>query len=455
MSANMSTSATGPGPASQRLLAQQDEYESSARTYPRHLPIAIRRAAGSYVEDVDGRRYIDFLSGAGVLTLGHSHPELVAAARRQLGEFVHGLDFPTPVKAEFTRRQLGMLPEPLRQEMKIHFCGPTGANATEAAIKLAKISTGRGEIISFQGGFHGSTAGAMAVTGSVGLKDRVPNQMPGVHFFPFPYCQRCPLGLDRATCSVNCATYLERTLGDSHSGMGKPAAVLVEVVQGEGGCIPAPREFMRRLREITREHGILLIVDEVQTGCGRTGTWFAFEQYGIEPDIITASKGLSGIGLPVSILLYRKSLDTWGPGAHIGTFRGNQVAFASGVAALDVIGRERVLDNVKAQGKLLGDLLGDLAARSPWVGEVRGLGLMWGIELIDPDTGRSASALAGEVQAAALRNGLIVEIGGRDDCVVRLLPPLNVDAETVTRAVQVLGEALATAGCPLPSTAAA
>src|SRR6185437_15096475 len=437
--------AAPPGPLTKAYLDAQEQFESNARTYPRRLPIAIKRAQGCYIEDVDGNVYLDFLSGAGVLSLGHNHPDLVAAAASQFDTLVHGLDLPTQVKDEFIRRQLSMLPEPMRAAVKLHFCGPTGANGVEAAIKLAKIHTGRGDIISFQGGFHGSTAAAMAVTGNVEAKALVSNGLPGVHFFPYSYCLRCPLGLSRSDCAINCVTYLERTLADSHSGIAKPAAVIMELVQGEGGSIVAEPEFVRRVRDLTRQHDVLLIIDEVQTGCGRTGTWFAFEQYDIEPDIVVASKGLSGIGLPVALLLYHRRLDTWPPGAHIGTFRGNQLAFATGLAALDVIERDQVLRNVTRQGELLGRRLLALADRSPWIAQVRGLGLLWGIELADPATGRSASALASAVQQAALRNGLILEVGGRDDCVLRLLPPLIVDADQITMAVDALISAFAEA----------
>jgi diaminobutyrate-2-oxoglutarate transaminase len=431
-----------PGPRSMYYLDRQEIEESNARSYPRWLPIAVRRASGSHLEDVDGNVYIDFLAGAGTLSLGHNHPELLAAAHRQLEEFVHGLDLPTPVKAEFTRRQLDMLPASLRGRMKLHFCGPTGTNAVEAAIKLAKAHTGRADVIAFQGAFHGSTAGAQAVSGGVDVKESVSNLMPGVHFFPYSYCLQCPLGLRPDSCATNCATYLERALDDSHSGIPKPAAIILELVQGEGGTIPATLEFARRVRDISRRHDILLIVDEVQTGCGRTGTWFAFERYGIEPDIIAASKGLSGIGMPVAVMLYDRRLDTWQPGTHIGTFRGNQLAFATGIAALDVIGRDGVLDNVRVQGQLLRELLSALAAESPWIAEARGVGLMWGLELRGPRTGLAAGEMARAVQAAALRNGLILEVGGRDDCVLRLLPPLNVDSATVARAVEALEAAL-------------
>ncbi|MFH8553809.1 aspartate aminotransferase family protein [Streptomyces celluloflavus] len=426
-----------PGPHSARFLARQQQSESNARAYPRRLPIALAEGSGSFVTDVDGNVFIDFLAGAGVLSLGHNHPELVRAVTKQLGRLTHGLDFPTPAKDAFTEAQLSMLPPGMRDRMKVHFCGPTGANAVEAALKLCKTATGRGDIVSFQGGFHGSSHAAMALTGLVSQKQPVANGMPGVHFFPYSYCSRCPVGLSPDTCATNCVTLLENALNDANGGIPLPAAVVLEMVQGEGGIVPARPDFVRRVRELTRALDIPLVVDEVQTGCGRTGTWFAFEQYGIEPDVIIASKALSGIGTPVALILYDRRLDTWAPGAHSGTFRGNQLAFAAGVEAIRVIHRDDVLGNVAARGAQIADRLAVLT-RLPWVREVRGRGLMWGIELADPGTGRPAGSLAAAVQAHALRQGLIVELGGRDDGVVRMLPPLNVTAEVVDTACTIL-----------------
>jgi diaminobutyrate-2-oxoglutarate transaminase len=426
-----------PGPRSAALLARQQRRESNARTYPRHLPIALAEASGSFVRDVDGNVFIDFLTGAGVLSLGHSHPELVRVAAQQLERHAHGLDFPTPVKDEFVDAQLSMLPDRMRRRMKLHFCGPTGANAVDAAIKLAKTATGRGDVISFQGGFHGSSHAAMALTGLVDQKRPVPNGVPGIHFFPYSYCGRCALALTPDTCAINCVAYLERSLQDPNGGIPLPAAVILEPVQGEGGVVPARREFVQRVRVLTRELGIPLIVDEVQSGCGRTGRWFAFEHYDIEPDVIVASKALSGIGTPVAIIIYDQQLDVWAPGAHTGTFRGNQLAFATGAEAVRIIRRDDVLGNVRRRGEQVANRLAKLRA-NPWVREVRGLGLMWGIELADPGTGRPAGELARAVQARALRKGLILELGGRDDCVVRMLPPLNVTAEVVDTACSIL-----------------
>ncbi|WP_215543418.1 aspartate aminotransferase family protein [Amycolatopsis sp. CA-230715] len=435
-----------PGPRSAELLAHQDRWESNARVYSRHFPIAIADAQGSYVRDLDGNVFIDFLAGAGVLSLGHSHPEVLRAATDQFATLTHGLDFPTSVRREFIDAQLSMLPEPLRDTMKVHFCGPTGANAVDAALKLCKTATGRGEVVSFQGGFHGSSHAAMALTGLLSQKEPIANGMPGVHFFPYSYCARCPIGLHRDTCETNCASVLERSLHDANGGMPKPAAVVLELVQGEGGVIPARKDFVRRIRDVTAEAGIPLVVDEVQTGCGRTGTWFAFEQYDIEPDVIVASKALSGIGMPVALLFYHRRLDAWAPGAHTGTFRGNQIAFAAGVEAVRVVRRDDVLGNVRRRGAQLGERLAVLR-HHPWVREVRGLGLIWGIELADPRDGTPASAAAAAVQALALRNGLIVELGGRGDGVVRLMPPLTVTAEVVDIACDILLDAIEDA-CP-------
>ena len=383
-----------PGPRSAELLERQDRRESNARVYPRHIPIAVDEASGSFVRDLDGNVFIDFLSGAGVLSLGHNHPELVRAVTDQLGRFVHGLDLPTPAKDAFTDAQLSMLPPAMRERTRVYLCGSTGANAVDAAIKLCKTATGRGEVVSFQGGFHGTTHLGMAVTGLVVNKLPVANGVPGVHFFPYSNCSNCPMGLTRVTCSTNCIGFLERSLHDPNAGIPLPAAVILELVQGEGGVVPADQEFVRRLRELTLELDVPLIVDEAQTGCGRTGTWFAFE-----------------------------------------------LAFAAGVETVRIVRRDDVLGNVRERGAQIRERFEVLRGHL-WVREVGGRGLMWGIELAVPDSGRPAGELAERVQAEALAAGLMVELGGRDDCVVRLLPPLNVSAEVVDMACTILVEAI-------------
>lgn len=426
-----------PGPRSAEMLRRQEQRESNARTYPRGLPIAIEEAAGPFVRDVDGNVFIDYLNGAGVLSLGHNHPELVAVMAEQMTRFIHGLDFPTPAKEAFVDAQLSMLPASMRDDVKMHFCGPTGANAVEAAIKLCKTATGRGDIVSFSGGYHGCSHAAMAVTGNVGMKEPIRNGVPGVHFLPFGGCAR----REPDNGVSDPGRYLDHVLRDANGGIARPAAVIMEMLQGEGGVLPATVEFAQQVRATTRELGIPLIVDEVQTGCGRTGTWFAFEQYGIEPDVIVASKALSGVGQPIAMIIYRRELDAWAPGAHTGTFRGNQLAFAAGAKAVEIVNRDGILANVVARGEQFLDLLEPLLD-NPWVTDVRGRGLMLGVELTNPTNGLPAGDLAVAVRTHALRNGLIVELGGRDDRVVRMLPALNITEDVVATSCSILIEAI-------------
>ncbi|WP_091462980.1 aspartate aminotransferase family protein [Micromonospora inyonensis] len=431
-----------PGPRSRALLDAQATVESSARTYPRSAPIAIARGDGAYVEDADGNRFLDFLSGAGVLALGHNHPALVAAARAQLEVESHALDFPTPAKHEFTRRLLGFLPPAMQGRTKIQFCSPTGADAVDAAVKLCKTATGRDEVIAFQGAFHGSTQSTIALSGLRAPKEHLRNLNPGVSFFPFSYCLRCPLGLEPATCSTNCGQYLTKVLTDPNGGVRRPAAAIIELVQGEGGVIPARAEFVRELRETTSRLNIPLIVDEVQSGAGRTGTWFAFEQYGIVPDVVVASKAIGG-GHPAAVILYDARLDTWAPGAHTGTFRGNQVAFAAGSALMEVIERDGILHHVRRVGSFLRANLDALQARHPsLLAEVRGLGLILGVEFRSVGD-VSASEVADRVRAAALKRGLLFEPAGRDGSVARFLPPLNVTFDEAREALAIFGAAVA------------
>jgi diaminobutyrate-2-oxoglutarate transaminase len=364
--------------------------------------------------------------------------------QRQLPLLTHGLDFPTEIKDEFISAQLSMLPAEMQTRTKIAFCGPTGANAIEAALKLCKIATGRSEIVAFQGSFHGSTHAAMAVSSLVSQREGVANTMPGVQFFPYPYALRCSLGGGEDS-GMRCLEYLERTLRDPLGGISRPAAVILEVVQGEGGVIPAPTDFLLGVRRVTRELEIPLIVDEVQCGCGRSGTWFAFEQHGIIPDVIVASKALGGIGMPIALVLYDKSLDVWKPGAHIGTFRGNQLAFAAGVAATRIIQRDGLMDNARELGAYALERLREIVDAHAIGGEARGMGLMLGLELIEPETGEPGSETARAVQRGCLERGLILELGGRGDAVLRMLPPLNLTRETLDTALGILRSAVADA----------
>ena len=319
----------------QYFISRQSDYESSARSYPRKFPLAIAKAKGAVVEDVEGNRYIDFLNGAGTLALGHNDDEVNQAMVDliQSGAPLHTLDLATPVKDRFVETLLSIIPEELASKAKIQFCSPSGTDATEAAIKLCKTATGRGSVIAFSGGYHGMGHGSMALTGNCNAKNHVPNIMPGVQFMPYPYSYRCPMGIGGEAGTKACIAYLERLLKDPESGVTKPAAIILEPIQGEGGVVPAPVEFLQAVRRITRELGIPMICDEIQCGMGRSGKVFAFEYADIVPDVILISKAIGG-GQPLSVVVYDKALDLWGPGAHAGTVRGNQGAMAAGTVIM-------------------------------------------------------------------------------------------------------------------------
>ncbi|CAK9890391.1 MULTISPECIES: aspartate aminotransferase family protein [Pseudomonas] len=422
------------------LLARQSQQESNARSYPRRIPLALKRARGIYVEDVEGRQFIDCLAGAGTLALGHNHPVVIEAIQQVLADELplHTLDLTTPVKDQFVQDLFSLLPEQLRSEAKIQFCGPTGTDAVEAALKLVRTATGRNTVLSFQGGYHGMSQGALSLMGSLGPKKPLAALLAnGVQFLPYPYDYRCPFGLGgEAGVKVN-LHYLENLLSDPESGVQLPAAVIVEVVQGEGGVIPADIEWLRGVRRITEKAGVALIVDEIQSGFARTGKMFAFEHAGITPDVLVLSKAIGG-SLPLAVVVYRQWLDTWQPGAHAGTFRGNQMAMAAGSAVINYLKEHDLCAHAQAMGERLAAHLRRLQEEFPQLGDIRGRGLMLGVELVDPqgqvDTqGHPAvcARLAPLVQRECLKRGLILELGGRQGAVVRFLPPLIITAEQV------------------------
>jgi diaminobutyrate-2-oxoglutarate transaminase len=409
-------------------LTRQAEIESSARTYPRHLPIALRSGRGVLVEDTDGREYIDCLAGAGALALGHSHPVVVEAIRAALAEQTpfQTLDLPTPLKDRFTRELFDSLPRAFACDFKIQFCGPSGADAIEAALKLVKTATGRRGIASFHGAYHGMTHATLGITGESTPRLSVPGLGGEVQFLPYPSDYRCPFGLGGEAGAEMGARYIEHLLDDPNSGVLAPAAMILEPVQGEGGVMPAPDDWLRRIREITARRGIPLILDEVQTGLGRTGRLYAFEHSDVTPDVLVLSKAIGG-GLPLSVVVYRRDLDRWKSGAHAGTFRGNQLAFAAGAATIRHIVEAGLDLNAAEMGERLRQGLRAIAAEAPCIGDVRGRGLMTGVEIIDQRTADApppAPEVARRIQHECLRRGLILELGGRFSSVVRFLPPL-------------------------------
>ena len=429
-----------PGPLSRQLLAQQDELESNARSYPRSVPLGLAEGMGATLRDVDGNTYIDFFAGAGTVNVGYSNPAVAAAASEQQQRLVHALDFPTGPRISLMRKLKDILPGRLRRTARFHFGGPTGSDAVEAALKLVRAHTARRTIVAFQGSYHGMSEGALSVTSDVscGGSEETP-----VHFMPYPYCYRCPLGLERSSCQMACAKLLETSLEDPYSGIPKPAAVIIEPIQGEGGTIVPPPGYLSEIRRITRAHDIPLICDEIQTGFARTGTMFACEDDDVTPDVMTLSKALGGIGYPLSCIAYDSALDSWGPGAHIGTFRGHQIAMAAGAAALDFTERADLATHARELGELALAHLRDAAEELPSIGDVRGRGLMIGIELVkDRDTKEPWPELAADIRRACYERGLVIELGGHFDNVARFLPPLVISRQLLMRGLDIFTEAL-------------
>jgi diaminobutyrate-2-oxoglutarate transaminase len=423
------------------ILTRQAERESNARTYARNLGLVLDSAQGIYVTDVDGKRYIDCLACAGALPLGHNHPAIkqaiVDALDRDLP--MQTLDIATPVKDEFVSAIYEALPPEFAKTAKIQFCGPSGSDAIEAALKLVKTATGNRAIGSFRGGYHGMTHGSLALMGSLGPKAPIPGLMPDVHFFPYPY-DRYPIGDGAQTPDHSlCSQYLETALSDPEGGIPPLAGLVMEVVQGEGGVIPAPDAWVREVRRITAEQSIPLIIDEVQSGIGRTGKMFAFEHSGIIPDVLVLSKAIGG-SLPMAVILYHEKLDLWQPGAHAGTFRGNQLAMATGLTTLRYIRKHDLTSHVSQMGDRFIRQFQQIQAAFPAaIVDVRGRGLMLGVELSE-----FASAQSRQLQKECLKRGLIVELGGRNGSVVRFLPPLIISAEEVDQVCQIFGEAIQT-----------
>ena len=426
----------------QYYITRQDSTESNARSYPRKFPFALAKAKGSWVEDVEGNKYLDFLCGAGTLALGHNDDEVNKAMVDliQSGAPLHTLDLTTPVKDEFVETILRHLPSELGKNAKIQFCSPSGTDATDAAIKLCKTATGRSSVISFAGGYHGMGQGPLACMGNLHAKTQVNGLMPDVHSFPYPYAYRDPFGLGGEESVKAACNFFERTLKDPESGITKPACVILEAIQGEGGVIPAPVEFLKTVRRVTKELDIPLIVDEIQCGMGRSGKLFAFEYADIIPDVLLLSKAIGG-SQPMAVVVYNKKLDKWTAGAHAGTFRGNQLAMKAGTVLLNRVAQPEFLAEVVRKGDSIREHLRALQQKVRIIGDVRGKGLMVGTEFVDPNAKPdcigslpASGEIASAVQQLCFENGLIVERGGRNGSVMRCLCALNITDEDLSKA---------------------
>ncbi len=405
-----------------------EQYESEVRGYCRSFPAVFSSAKGAWMTDVGGVRYLDFFCGAGVLNYGHNpdkiKQDLLAYLMRD--GITHTLDMYSEAKQHFIERFNEVILRPRGLHYKFQFPGPTGTNAVEAALKLARKVTGREQVVGFTNAFHGMTLGALAVTGN-GFK-RAGAGVPLGHSASVPFDGY--LGKDTDTLD-----YFEALLKDGGSGMDKPAAVIVETVQAEGGVNVASVAWLQRLRAITAEQDIVLIVDDIQVGCGRTGKFFSFEEAGIVPDIVTLSKSLSGYGLPLALVLIKPELDQWAPGEHNGTFRGHCPAFVTAASAMSFWEDAQFQPSIKRKGQLIERRLGALFGELVPDARVRGRGLIWGVEF-------SELTLAHRISQACFQRGLIIETAGIDEQVLKLLPSLTIADEELMHGLDVIEASL-------------
>ena len=407
-----------------------EEIESEVQSYARSFPRVFHKAQGEFLYDEDGNRYLDFLAGAGTLNYGHNHPFF----KEKLLDYIqsdgitHGLDMHTRAKGEFLETFNEKILKPRNYEYMVQFTGPTGTNAVEAAMKLARNVTGRENIIAFTNGFHGVSLGSLAATGNSHHRGAAGVSLIGTSRMPYDGY----LGED-----IDTNAYLDKVISDSSSGIDKPAAVIVETVQGEGGIQAASDVWLQNLEQVCRKHEVLLIVDDIQAGCGRTGTFFSFEEAGIQPDMVTLSKSLGGYGLPFAVVLIKPELDQWKPGEHNGTFRGNNFAFVTAKAAIDHYWSDGQFSNeIRRKGNYISKRLTTIVEH---YGEgnftTRGRGMFQGINCINGE-------LAGKITRNAFKAGLIIETSGADDHVVKFLCPLIISDENLKKGIDIVEQAI-------------
>jgi 4-aminobutyrate aminotransferase len=429
-----------PGPRAQKVIERDSRVMS--QNYKKDYPLVVERGYGPVVEDTDGNRYLDFAAGIAVAATGHSHPEVVAAIKAQADRFLH------MCATDFFYENVVQLAEGLAR----HAPGPgpwrvffanSGAEVVEGAIKLARLRTGRQKIVAFYGAFHGRTYGAMSLTASKPVQRRGYGPLlPEVVHSHYAYCYRCPVNRQPDGCDVECLDLLTRSMFGATLDPREVAAVIVEPVQGEGGYVVPHPGFLKRLRDTTREHGILLIADEVQCGMGRTGRFFASEHFGLEPDIVTVAKGIAS-GMPLGALMAREGVMEWNDGGHGSTFGGNPVSVAAALATLRLLERGLVENAAETGAQLMGALRSRLGS-SDVIGDIRGLGLMIGVEVVKDRAGKEpAPELRERILEEAFRRGLILLGCGKST--IRLAPPLVIDREDAEIAARLLAEAVAAA----------
>jgi 4-aminobutyrate aminotransferase len=427
-----------PGPNARAIIDRDRTVVSPS--YTRGYPFVMARGQGAVVEDVDGNVFLDCTAGIAVTATGHSHPDVVAAINEQAQRFLHmsGTDFYYELQVRLAEEIAAITP--IDDGVRVFF-GNSGTEAIEACIKLSRYATGRGNLVAFLGAFHGRTLGALALTASKSVQRRgFGPLMPGVFHAPFPDCYRCPLGLSPDNCGADCLDFIEHELFVHLVSPDEVAAIVIEPIQGEGGYLVAPDQFLQRLRALTAQHGILLVLDEVQSGMGRTGRMFAIEHSGVRGDAMAIAKGIAS-GLPLGVAVGHASLmDAWPPGAHASSFGGNPVACAAALATLKLL-REQLVANAAHVGAHLKAGLAALAGKHRLIGDVRGRGLMIGVELVrDRHTKERADRERNRVVAAAFARGLLLLGAGRNT--VRFSPPLVLTREQADIAIRLFDEAL-------------
>ncbi len=405
-----------------------EEYESVVRSYCRHFPKVFTTAKGAVITDEDGNDYIDFFCGAGAVNYGHNNPYIKQKMVDYLmtDGIIHALDMYTVPKREFIETLEKKIIEPRGLNYKIQFCGPTGTNGVEAAIKLARKTKGRRNIFAFMGCFHGMTLGALSLTSEMYARNGAGASLNDVTHIPAPYMFE---GLD-------VIKYMQTLLDDDHSGVEKPAAVVMETLQAEGGIRPFSDEFLKDVREFCDKNDILMIIDDIQVGCCRTGTFFSFERAGIVPDMVIMSKSIGGLGMPLSIVLLKEELDEWKPGEHNGTFRGNQLSFIAGKASFDWLLENNVEAETQRKGKIVKDYLEKEVISLDSRLELRGMGLIWGI-----DFGKINPELSERIIERCFEQQLICECAGRDGAVLKIMPPLVIGDDLLMKGLEIIANA--------------
>lgn len=428
-----------PGPKAQKVLEGDVRYVSPS--YTRSYPLVAKRGRGVVIEDVDGNEFLDFSSGIAVTSTGHCHPEVVAAIQKQAAELIHmsGTDFYYENMITLAERLAKIAP--MSGPVRVYY-GNSGTEAVEAAMKLARYHTRRQGIIAFYGAFHGRTMGSLSLTASkVQQRRRFMPVVPGVAHVPYPYLYRRPEGMSEEQYVLECVSFIEDRVFKTIMPPEECAAIFIEPIQGEGGYVPAPARFMQELRRICDQHGILLVADEVQSGAGRTGKWWAIEHTGVEPDMITIAKGIAS-GMPLGVTLTRADIMDWAPGSHASTFGGNPVCIEAALATMNVLEREGIA-NAEAMGKRIIERCSRWVEKHPMVGDVRGSGLMIGVEIVkDKKTRGKAHDERDRIVELAFERGILFLGAGENS--IRIAPPLVVSKEQVDIALDVLEECIGT-----------